>query len=350
MDTIEKISISKIAAIITDPYLLSVNNSLWEKILSVAGQSGLFMRLKNSLTPYSYNISNGRTYENPNPQFAQYFSAVNEILKSVYNSGQGLDEFTILMKEIINELNVSNVFPDEVVRSINRGYFGDFEEKLPKKLSKMSIEEVEDFILKNAKEEFNELRRNLQILNLDVMYESGRLRLQISTNQGAKELERNISSLLKWLEDTYLGIAEIYIEAIENYIAGNTISCISNCRNIILGICEGSKEDETKWLKGLQNLSTDTYIDKVQVPSQIVNGTANRVLGISNVEFKFSRFQTVYQIYSLASDLGPHISEGPMIAGKVYTENSTLADALWILRMTEDFLVWVKNNQKGIIF
>lgn len=350
MDTVEKISISKIAAILAEPHILSVNNSLWERILSVSGQSVLFTRLKNSLIPYSYNVSNGRTYENPNPQFSQYFSAVNEILKSVYNSGQKQDEFTFLMKEIINELNVSNIFPDEFVESINREYFGNYEEDIFKKITKMSTEKVETFIMKNAKEEFNELKRNLQILNLDVTYESGKLRLKISTNQGVKALERNISSLLKWLEETHLEIAKVYIEAIENYITGNAISCISNCRNIILGICEGSKDDETKWLKGLQNLSTDTYIDKVQVPNQIANGSANRMLGFTNVGFKFPRFQTVYQLYSFASDLGPHISEGPMIDGKVYTENSTLPDALWILRMTEDFLIWVKSNQKAINF
>jgi len=70
------------------------------------------------------------------------------------------------------------------------------------------------------------------------------------------------------------------------------------------------------------------------------------MLGLNNVGFKFSRFKTVYQLYSLASDLGPHISEGPIIDGKVCTEKSTLVDALWILRMTEDFLIWVKNSQK----
>ncbi len=55
----------------------------------------------------------------------------------------------------------------------------------------------------------------------------------------------------------------------------------------------------------------------------------------------------MYQLYFLAFDLGPHISEGPMIDGEVYTEKSTLVDALWILRMTEDFLIRVKNNQKA---
>lgn len=346
MDTIDKISISKIAAIVTKKDILHVDNSLWERILSVAGQSELFVRYKNSLTPYSYNYSNGRNYENSNPQFSQYFSAVNEILKNVYNSGKGIDEFTLLINEVINEINISNILLEEFLSSINRDYFGGYEDKLLKKLSKMSVEEADSFILKNAKEDFKELKRNLQVLNLDIVYENNRLRLKISTNQGAKELERNVSNLLRWLEDVHPNVANIYIEAIENYTVGNAISCISNCRNIILGICEGSKNDETKWLKGLQNLSTDTYIKNVQVPSQIANDSANKVLGLNNVGFKFPRFKTVYQLYSLASDLGPHISEGPMIEGKVYTENSTLADALWILRMTEDFLIWVKNSQK----
>ena len=34
-----------------------------------------------------------------------------------------------------------------------------------------------------------------------------------------------------------------------------------------------------------------------------------------------------------------------MLDGVLYTENTTMADALWILRMTEDFLLWYKQSK-----
>ena len=342
MDTIEEISISRIASILTNNTILTTGgNSVWDRILSKAGQSNLVTTYGHTLKPYSYNGN----YENENRQFGEFFSSINSILKQVYNKGNNLDAFVKLVGSIVEELDIEQVL-NEDTREL-QPYFNP--DRVSKQLRDKTAIEVQEFIKMNAKKEFTELQYNLQVLNMDISYEGGQFVLSTFTNQGAKELERNTSILLKWLNERKPEIALQYNEALKNYIDGNAISCISTCRNIIVGIFDSSKEDTTKWLKGLQRLSTDTYIDKVQTPSQIINNKANRELGVTNVEFKFSRFKTIYQIYSLASDLGAHILEGPMIDGVQHLEKATMTDALWILRMTEDILIWVKETSNTAV-
>lgn len=344
MDTIEEISISKIADIIcSGEIILTKDNSTWDRVLSKAGQSHFFATYGNSLKPYSYRTANGNTYQNKNLQFGEFFSSINKILKQVYSNGRNQEAFIKLLSAIIDELNIEQLLKEDTKEL--KATLGFYDNPLENLFMEMADAECLDFIKKNAKSGFVDLLLNLHVLNMDISYSDFRLVLIPFTNQGSEKIERNSSVLLKWLEDSKPKIAKQYIEALENYIGGKPTSCISICRNIIVGIFDGSKDDETKWLKGLQKLSTDTYIQNVQVPNQIINGAANRMLGITHGGFEFSRFKTIYQIYSLASNLGPHRLEGPMIDNIQYLEKTTMSDALWILRMTEDILIWVKETE-----
>lgn len=340
MDSIEEISLSKIAAILAREEIFKINdNSTWERILSIVGQSKLFNQFEEELTPYIYN----GTWKNPNPQFNEYYTAINRILKTIYIEKKSSEELYVLLDSIVNEIDLRFILLDSYIDELS-GTFGNGINELKKELADKSSESAINFMLSNAKSDLLDFQKCLHILNLDLTYEMGKLGVRPFNFQGSLELERKDSILLEWLKVKKPTILELYIEALENYIAGNSVSCISICRNIIVGICEGDKDDATKWLKGLQKISTDTYIQHVQVPKNIIDNSANRNLGINNGGFNFARFKLIYYLYSLTSDLGAHTSEGPKIDGVVYTEVTTLEDALWILRMTEDFLLWYKQT------
>ncbi|PGZ76947.1 hypothetical protein COE55_18485 [Priestia megaterium] len=345
MDTIEQISLSRIATIISNHTIFKTpNNSKWERILSNAGQSQLFNEYSYGLTPDTFREYQGREFTNPNPRFSEFYSVLKAILKEVYKNGTNAEAFAQLMGSIVEEMDINYILNDDLQDTLDRKT--RYNNPLEYIFGAKDNDECLDIIQKEAKNEYHELVNNLHILNLDIGYSNYKLVLKAFTDQGAIELNRNPSLLMDWLERKHSAVAASYKEALENYIKGYPISCISTCRNIIVGIFDESKEDETKWLKGLQRLSTDTYIEKVDNPRQIVQGSANKQLGLTNVKFNFSRFQTIYQLYSLSSDLGPHINEGPMIENIQYRENATMSDALWILRMTEDLLIWIKETQR----
>ncbi|WP_405078674.1 hypothetical protein ACI48J_13580 [Paenibacillus chitinolyticus] len=63
MDWAEVIAISKIATLVSEQKIIRTDdNSVWDKILSSAGQSELYDHYKENLLPYTYN---GK-YQNPN--------------------------------------------------------------------------------------------------------------------------------------------------------------------------------------------------------------------------------------------------------------------------------------------
>jgi hypothetical protein len=343
MDTIEDVSLSRIATIISNRNIIrTVNNAKWDRVLSNAGQSDLFNKYQYALTPDIYRSYNGRDYKNDNERFSEFYSAIKAVLKKVYNNGQNPEGFTKLMGCIIEEIDIMDLLNEDLQYELGKKtrYFNPLEHIFKEYSDDKCLEVIQN----EAKKEYHDLVHNLHILNLDIGYSNYQLVLRSFTQQGAGELNRNPSLLMSWLETEFPAVALSYKEALENYIKGYPVSCISTCRNIIVGIFDNSKENETKWLKGLQKLSTDTYIENVTAPKHIIDGSANKQLGLLNVKFNFSRFRTIYQLYSLSSDLGPHINEGPMIEGDVYLEQATMNDALWILRMTEDLLIWIKER------
>ena len=56
MDRLDEISLSRIATILDKHTIIRTdNNSIWERIISNAGQSVLYEEFRSSLTPYTYN-------------------------------------------------------------------------------------------------------------------------------------------------------------------------------------------------------------------------------------------------------------------------------------------------------
>lgn len=344
MDKIDEISLSAIATILNKNKIVRTeNNSKWDRILSNAGQSELYYKYSNSLNPYSYNGN----WKNSNDGFEEFYSAIKNILKTVYRNGESVEEFTVLMGTILEEVSIFDLF-DYEIGDLSQSKVRIQYKEIEKKLRKSSDEEITKFILEKADNDFLLLVNNLNVLNLDIKYSNKKLILMPFTKQSS-HIHRNPSALMDWLNENYLSIGELYEEAVNNYITGQSISCISNCRNILTGIFSHFKNDENKlWNKGLQNLSTDTNIENINVPNNIIQGSANKNINFENDnKFKYPRFSLISSLYSLLSDLGPHSAEAPKIDGKLYPETITLNDALLCLRMTEDVLIWVKERLKS---
>ncbi|MGH0679043.1 hypothetical protein ACQVPP_17750 [Bacillus luti] len=342
MDRLDEISLSRIATILDKHTIIRTdNNSTWERIISNAGQSALYEEFRSSLTPYTYNGD----YQNTNELFNEFYSAIKNILKRVYSNGENASEFYQLISSIIDEIDIQNLFDS------------DLEKLLPRKFRRYTLieffqektdEECIKFIQENSINDFNILINNLNVLNMDISYSNKRLRLTPFTQQSL-HISRNPSSLLDWLNNNYPHIGNVYEEAIKNYSDGEAVSCISSCRNIITGIFSHFKDDGNKsWVKGLQNLSTDTNIENVKAAKNIMQGSANKDINFETDRvFKYPRFKLIYLLYSFTSDLGPHITEAPKINGELFPEKTTLNDALLCLRMTEDVLIWVKERAKS---
>ncbi|QED46003.1 hypothetical protein [Cytobacillus dafuensis] len=340
MDRLDEISLSRIASILDKQSIIRTNNnSCWERILSNAGQSELYNRFRSSLNPYIYNGS----WQNANNGFDEFYSAIKSILKIVYANGENTEEFILLISSLIEEIDIQDIFEGDIENILPRRYY-----TLSEFLEEKADEACLDFIKEKSKPDFQVLINNLNVLNFDVTYSKGKLKL-LPFTQESNKIPRNSSLLVDWLSDNYSSIGEMYQEAIENYIKGESVSCISNCRNIITGLFSHFKEDGNKsWVKGLQKLSTDTNIENITVPNNIMQGSANKNIPFeTDNEFKYPRFKLIYHLYSLTSDLGPHITEAPKIGGALFPERTSLNDALLCLRMTEDVLIWVKERLKN---
>lgn len=339
MDRFDEIALSKVASILDKQTLIIANNnSKWEKILSNAGQSSLYNTYSSSLNPFSYNGS----WQNPNNGFDEFYSAIKNILKRVYKSGENAEEFSILMNSIVGEINIINVFEEDERDRIYKYY-----DTVDEFVKDYTYSDLLELIRKKATDDFQVFVNNLRVLNMDINVLNGKLKLVPFTQQ-SEHISRNSALLYDWLNNNYPTIANMYQEAIDNYINGKPVSCISNCRNIITGIFSNFKNDGNKsWAMGLKNLSTDKNIENINAPNNIIQGSANNGIVFDNdKEFNYSRYKLIYQLYSLSCDLGAHSTEAPKINGILFPEDTTQNDALLCLRMTEDVLIWIKERLK----
>jgi hypothetical protein len=125
------------------------------------------------------------------------------------------------------------------------------------------------------------------------------------------------------------------------YSAGDELGCIAHCRNIITGIFTYRKEEQRKWVDGLQKVCSK---DK-----NIMNVTAGKIGELkynansteNDMRYQYPRFNLIYKLYSYTCALGAHKNEGNVNEAGVDYEETTLEDAFLALRMTEDVLIWL---------
>lgn len=338
MNSLEKIALSKIATIIAKQSFLKVSsNSVWDRILSNAGYEELYEKYLKYLTPYDYN----GTYQNDNPFFKDYYYGVKSILKQLYSDKKNMSGLFTLLKSIVEEIDIEFIVEDSIT-NLDNCYNWDIEySSIQEYCDSLPEKNFYDFFQEHQSQDFQEFINSLKILNLDleIARDKNKIKILLKRFSGTAELEEEKSKLSEWLNGLDRRYKDGYEEALDNYVSGNAVATITCCRSLITGVFTLAKDDSSKWVMGLKKVSTDKNIEEITDPKEIINQSPTNSNG-----FKYTRFKTIYSLYSMASDLGDHSLEGPKIGGELYLEDVKLYDAHLVLRMTEDILIWVMES------
>lgn len=331
MDSLKEIAIAEIASIFSKHRLIKTydNPLIWRDLLNRSGQRKLFEINADYLTPYEYNQGHSRVFRNPNILFEEFYGAIYDILNKIYNDGTGMDELTLLLKNVIEEISIYDVISFETIDESKYDIW-EIEEKKSKKLDRILKEEPDKDLSNYFIEEFQKLIRSLRFLSLDVVYKDKKLTI-LPFSQGSFERVSDISHLEKWLATKHPECLKSYEDALNNYKEGRAGSCISDCRVTLTGLFSNFSETEN-WFNGVFELNSENYKDP-QTLSKLRD--VSKIL-YDKLDGNFPRFKAIYKIYGMFCDLGSHRTEQ-------VEEEPTLNDALLSLRFTEDILIWAMN-------
>lgn len=164
----------------------------------------------------------------------------------------------------------------------------------------------------------------------------------VSFQNIGSESDFDLNFINQWLEVKYSDISECYTNARKAYGNGDFIGCITHCRSIITGIFSIKKDDGREWYNGLQKVChADKNILNIQQSKKISKIRYEVHSQDINERYQYPRFNLINKLYVMTCDLGAHITEGNIDDGVVDSEVASMEDALWVLRMTEDMLIWL---------
>lgn len=331
MDDIKKIAISQVASVLSDTRLIVPEEDIWKQIFYNAGLSRIYDEQCDRLN--CKQISVGLYEHNDN-----CYSALYDIFLSLLEE---FDMFTKLMNSIAYKLNKYLIFNDKYIKVARvERIFGD-----------KDITKSNELLQKYPSKDFKRLRDNLNILSLDFSFEEeyGEHLNLLPFEFIDKKEKRTV--LIEWLNYRYPNILDSYQDALKAYGNGDNAGTITHCRNIITGIFSYSKQENSKWLTGLQfACNKDKNLINVDKPNSIPQMIHIKKSDVSAEEYEqisdwkkynYPRFRLIYQVYSYLCDLGPHITEAPLVNGVPDCESVDQYDALMGLRMTEDILIWL---------
>lgn len=336
MDTVQEIAISKIADILSNTKLILPEVDIWKKIFNNAGLSALYenkkIQFKVKVVEYGYGPDDRNLYHNEKCYYALY-----ESFKELLYEQEGLIK---LLDGIVRKLSIYQVFMEDVEKVIKKDtpkirdlYIDDY-------LKVISTEEMNQLLNKYTSKNFQQLRANVNILQLDIQYgEDGICIMPFTGSLRTSTFDNNV--IMQWLSVKYDKIAESYSDAMKAYSMEDEVACITHCRNIITGIFTYKKDEQTKWVDGLQKVcNKDKNIMNVlanKVGTYNYNANATDV----NARYQYPRFNLIYKLYSYTCSLGAHINEGVVNEAGVDFEEVSMEDAFLALRMTEDLLIWL---------
>lgn len=336
MDSIQEIAISKIADILSDSNLVIPQIDIWKKIFNNAGVSDLYENRAPQFTTrvesYGYNAHEKNYYHNE-----MCYNGLYETFKELLYDKKS---FLKLLGSIANKISIYSIFIEDVEKEFKREFPRAKGIYLDEILNSLDMAQKNLLLSKYANDNFKLLRNNCNLLELEICFDQGGLNV-IPFTGGVRESTFDSSILLQWLSSNYGNIAESYTDAIKAYSNQDEVACISHCRNVITGIFSYKKDEQRKWLDGLQKIC---HKDK-----NIMNVTANKI-GSYNYnansdkheeQYQYPRFNLIYKLYSFTCALGAHINEGNIVGSDIELEEVSLEDAFLALRMTEDMLIWL---------
>lgn len=341
MEKLEIAALSKIADILSD----SVNSpvvpkeDIWKKIFYNSEQGAIFEDVSGQLRPvverYGYDAGEENIYHNK--------KTYNALLHSFQELADDKNELVKLLNSIANKISLYRVLVSGFENRMNHDYPKSKGKYIDEYFITINNEIRNQIINTYSNKEFRKLKRNLNVLGLEIIWNEDEFIIVPFSNIGSEgDFELNIINL--WLIEKYGDISESYTSARKAYGNGDCIGCITHCRSVITGMCSIKKNDGREWYSGLQKIcNADKNISNLTNPKNISNIKYEVHSQDVNQRYQYPRFNMINKLYVMTCDLGAHNTEGNINVGDgvVDSEITTMEDALWVLRMTEDLLIWL---------
>lgn len=340
MDDNKNIAISRIADILSGNKLIIPQIDIWKKIFYNVGLSDIYDTYKSKLTVRHEQINWQDMYYHND----KCFSALLEIFLELAGDF-GL--FIKLINAILEKVNQYNIFDEKIDKYLKHSHkFGAFFDIVEYIMELKSHEQKNEILLKYPSEEFLYLRNNLNMLGLDVIIESKFNLVVRPFTYLSKQVNEETTLIREWLYVNYPNVFISYEAAIKAYGSGDGVGCLIHCRNSITGFFTYKKYEQTEWVKGLQeSCKKDKNISNIASPKIIPNINYNPHDLDINKRYRYPRFNIIYKVYSYLCSLGAHVNEGNKVEDTVDAEDTDMSDAFMGMRMTEDILIWLYQNE-----
>lgn len=339
MDSYRQIAISKISDILSGNKLILPSIDLWKTIYFNAGQSSLYLsfedQLKTKVVPYGYRDDQRNYFHND-----YCFSALFETITLITNEQELIRFFNSIVEKIL----LAKIFPTDIEEILENDHYRvshfDFFD-INEFILELKVDEKNKILKKHAGQTFKAFLQNLHLIGLEVCFDDKSNLIVLPFADSIRESTFDKSILMEWLQINYSNISETYSDAVKAYSNGDSVACITHCRNIITGIFSTQKDPQRKWMDGLLKVcSNDKNINNAplnKLHTYVYNANADDV----NQRYQYPRYNLIYRLYAFSCALGAHINEGNTTTSGVDFEIATSEDALMCLRMTEDMLIWL---------
>lgn len=337
MEKIKEAALSKIADILSDneksPIIPKVD--VWKMIFNNAEQNELYESMEPQFLTIAKRIDWNDTKYFHNPKL---YNALNSsFIELLQNSG----ELVKLLNNIAYKFLWTRLFDFEKIERLKRKenkYINKSEEEF---FYQVCCEKTHKYFKDCSLKTYNVLKDNLNILGLEMSWQEDSFCIQHFTER-ILETKSDIDMVSQWLDRNYPEVFESYINAKKAYSNGDCVGSVVHCRNIITGIFSTNKEEGYEWFSGLQKIcADDKNILTIKSPKQIPNIKYNEYSTKKDEKYRYPRFNFLYKLYVMTCALGAHANEGPLENGVINAEKTSMEDALWILRSTENFLIWL---------
>lgn len=301
----------------TNGFVICKNGQL-KRILRCCGLGEYYEENSDYLEPYWYN----KTYENENRKY-NVFIGLDNIFSDLLSNNRS-DDIILLLTELGKNI------PEHV---FEKEYNKPFKEKIEKLQSLYKL-----------------MGLNLEAEHFFDGYGDS---IQVTVKAFANDSLRfnNNCNMEEWLEKNYPNVYDSYESALDSYTIGDLGASIESCRTTLTGLFskfKGIPYQNRSWFLGLATITGDftgtTSSDATQlspIKSEIENLNKSDISDFfgENLNGSYKKTKAIYSIYSMLSDYGTHREEGTV-------EVPTSEDALMMIRMTTDILVWIyQKNQ-----
>ena len=316
----KEIILTKICSLFHKCRLIPTKNGAYKEILRCSGLDNQYNENRQYLEPYYYNKGYSRVFQNDNEEYNPYIGLDN-IFSSLYENN---DDKSII--ELLTGLAQNAVYV------------------------------ISDDVDKNEDDNLIEFQRLYNLCGLDISpivddsYPSVHdITFKVSAFNGDLETLGDNIAIEKWLKKNYTEVFDSYGSAIDSYIIGDYGAAIESARSTLTGIFSKFKGvPEAKWLMGLSTVAGEvngqTKEDKQKnmttVKNEVENFNKKDIADFFGENFNggFRKTKALYAIYSMMSDYGTHRNEGNI-------EIPTSEDALMMIRMMTDIVLWVYQKQ-----